>query len=135
MLSTFFISRRQRAKFYRRSITRDESQPFNCATSWNWWKQFISQFSPIAWQFSNEWSSVWFHGNCAMNVQGRIMSIRSVRDILDIFHTSTRMGDLLGSPRVAPLSFASEFFCWRSEERRVGKECFSRCRSRWSPYH
>src|SRR3546814_16942320 len=23
----------------------------------------------------------------------------------------------------------------RSEERRVGKECFSRCRSRWSPYH
>src|SRR3546814_12002567 len=23
----------------------------------------------------------------------------------------------------------------RSEERRVGKECVSRCRSRWSPYH
>ena len=23
----------------------------------------------------------------------------------------------------------------RSEERRVGKECKSRCRSRWSPYH
>ena len=23
----------------------------------------------------------------------------------------------------------------RSEERRVGKECISRCRSRWSPYH
>src|SRR3546814_16222254 len=23
----------------------------------------------------------------------------------------------------------------RSEERRVGKECFSTCRSRWSPYH
>ena len=26
-----------------------------------------------------------------------------------------------------------EFF--RSEERRVGKECASMCRSRWSPYH
>src|SRR3546814_2455414 len=29
-------------------------------------------------------------------------------------------------------------FCipiWRSEERRVGKECVSTCRSRWSPYH
>ena len=29
--------------------------------------------------------------------------------------------------------------CWtfpgRSEERRVGKECPSLCRSRWSPYH
>src|SRR3546814_9676803 len=28
-------------------------------------------------------------------------------------------------------------FAWtaRSEERRVGKECVSTCRSRWSPYH
>ena len=25
--------------------------------------------------------------------------------------------------------------CNRSEERRVGKECVSTCRSRWSPYH
>src|SRR3546814_1397028 len=24
---------------------------------------------------------------------------------------------------------------YRSEERRVGKECVSTCRSRWSPYH
>ena len=24
---------------------------------------------------------------------------------------------------------------WRSEERRVGKECRALCRSRWSPYH
>src|SRR3546814_10966531 len=29
------------------------------------------------------------------------------------------------------------FFLWvtRSEERRVGKECVSTCRSRWAPYH
>src|SRR3546814_14796253 len=26
-------------------------------------------------------------------------------------------------------------FQGRSEERRVGKECVSTCRSRWSPYH
>src|SRR3546814_15858492 len=26
-------------------------------------------------------------------------------------------------------------FAWRSEERRVGKECVSTCRSRWSPDH
>ena len=26
-------------------------------------------------------------------------------------------------------------FAKRSEERRVGKECVSTCRSRWSPYH
>src|SRR3546814_454495 len=29
----------------------------------------------------------------------------------------------------------SESFASRSEERRVGKECVSTCRSRWSPYH
>src|SRR3546814_6110801 len=28
-----------------------------------------------------------------------------------------------------------KFFKGRSEERRVGKECVSTCRSRWSPYH
>src|SRR3546814_11314852 len=27
------------------------------------------------------------------------------------------------------------FYVKRSEERRVGKECVSTCRSRWSPYH
>ena len=26
-------------------------------------------------------------------------------------------------------------FVCRSEERRVGKECLTQCRSRWSPYH
>src|SRR3546814_1249447 len=30
--------------------------------------------------------------------------------------------------------FNARFF-QRSEERRVGKECVSTCRSRWSPYH
>src|SRR3546814_13433613 len=28
-----------------------------------------------------------------------------------------------------------ELLFGRSEERRVGKECVSTCRSRWSPYH
>src|SRR3546814_14819112 len=28
-----------------------------------------------------------------------------------------------------------EYVVFRSEERRVGKECVSTCRSRWSPYH
>src|SRR3546814_4606583 len=30
---------------------------------------------------------------------------------------------------------ASALHANRSEERRVGKECVSTCRSRWSPYH
>src|SRR3546814_19594514 len=34
--------------------------------------------------------------------------------------------------RVGPDSVCRQM---RSEERRVGKECVSTCRSRWSPYH
>src|SRR3546814_6781081 len=37
-----------------------------------------------------------------------------------------RMGDMLARLRARES---------RSEERRVGKECVSTCRSRWSPYH
>src|SRR3546814_5970616 len=34
-----------------------------------------------------------------------------------------------------PIRALCEFRGGRSEERRVGKECVSTCRSRWSPYH
>src|SRR3546814_14407436 len=40
--------------------------------------------------------------------------------------------------RLAPLRvrlFTDFLADRRSEERRVGKECVSTCRSRWSPYH
>src|SRR3546814_16448276 len=33
-----------------------------------------------------------------------------------------------------PTVIGSYYFIGRSEERRVGKECVSTCRSRWSPY-
>src|SRR3546814_14940682 len=36
-------------------------------------------------------------------------------------------------PAVDP--FVSPILYSRSAERRVGKECVSTCRSRWSPYH
>src|SRR3546814_15594989 len=35
----------------------------------------------------------------------------------------------------APASIESRPGAWRSEERRVGKECGSTCRYRWSAYH
>src|SRR3546814_13910796 len=34
-----------------------------------------------------------------------------------------------------PVAFWAGTTAKRSEERRVGKECVSTCRSRWSPYH
>src|SRR3546814_14838181 len=42
---------------------------------------------------------------------------------------------VLASAGLPPFGgFVSEWLL-RSEERRVGKECVSTCRSRWSPYH
>src|SRR3546814_1990505 len=41
---------------------------------------------------------------------------------------------LLDEPQTRPTR-ASAAKARRSEERRVGKECVSTCRSRWSPYH
>src|SRR3546814_16655147 len=40
----------------------------------------------------------------------------------------------VGFPCRRSCFFTPGFFA-RSEERRVGKECVSKCRSRWSPYH
>src|SRR3546814_10582642 len=38
-------------------------------------------------------------------------------------------------PEDPPPGRNPEYGAQRSEERRVGKECVSTCRSRWSPYH
>src|SRR3546814_15854312 len=42
--------------------------------------------------------------------------------------------DILGEARHAA-DRRLDIALFRSEERRVGKECVSTCRSRWSPYH
>src|SRR3546814_14278514 len=39
-----------------------------------------------------------------------------------------KMAEVLGAEKLLMMTN-------RSEERRVGKECVSTCRSRWSPYH
>src|SRR3546814_16298877 len=53
-------------------------------------------------------------------------------------------GGTTSEPKITPMISATCCFhgvappSWpvlRSEERRVGKECVSTCRSRWSPYH
>src|SRR3546814_6541359 len=41
-------------------------------------------------------------------------------------HRRSESDDLAATPEIE---------AGRSEERRVGKECVSTCRSRWSPYH
>src|SRR3546814_10841082 len=54
----------------------------------------------------------------------------------NLIHEAIGAPSLTGTPR---LRIWSRLFrvqvSIRSEERRVGKECVSTCRSRWSPYH
>src|SRR3546814_16947868 len=50
--------------------------------------------------------------------------------------TPTRASKLLGvKPRSVHPLLSGAALPLRSEERRVGKECVSTCRSRWSPYN
>src|SRR3546814_1095784 len=59
---------------------------------------------------------------------------------LGLFHLASPIGTLIG---VGICGWMAAHYGWRSaiiavsrsEERRVGKECVSTCRSRWSPYH
>src|SRR3546814_8911845 len=51
---------------------------------------------------------------------------------VQVLEEGVHSGDASG---VVPSSFRILRDLLRSEERRVGKECVSTCRSRWSPYH
>src|SRR3546814_13743242 len=58
-------------------------------------------------------------------------------DVADLLWVSPRTGRAVsrtaGAAYAAPLLALPAFLRPRSEERRVGKECVSTCRSRWSP--
>src|SRR3546814_8409615 len=50
--------------------------------------------------------------------------------VADDYTSALIMARRIGDPLL------EKYVRWvRSEERRVGKECVSTCRSRWSPYH
>src|SRR3546814_2484237 len=82
------------------------------------------------------------HTRCALvtGVQTCALPISSSRSKV-AYTTMERELGAGGNPR-APEHFISlermqetHLDAVRSEERRVGKECVSTCRSRWSPYH
>src|SRR3546814_11995365 len=63
----------------------------------------------------------------------------------DLASGSTQQAATWGASRIGVCRTTTRSCAWprrarrhgspRSEERRVGKECVSTCRSRWSPYH
>ena len=59
---------------------------------------------------------------------------RDARRIEDIWHYLYKGAYWRRGP-VTMTAIAAVDTALRSEERRVGKECVSLCRSRWSPYH
>src|SRR3546814_1767004 len=73
--------------------------------------------------------SDWSSDVCASDLQIGLISV-----IVEPFQTGKGV-DILSSPENGFLGYSKNAVETRSEERRVGKECVSTCRSRWSPYH
>src|SRR3546814_11340562 len=69
----------------------------------------------------------------------RFVALTTAITLGDGFDEATRMGPLSSARRVTAMNAfvhdAVDSGGSRSEERRVGKGCVSRCRSRGSPYH
>ena len=59
------------------------------------------------------------------------------KDVIDLGSGSglTAIAAMMTGARHVLAADIDAFALARSEERRVGKECWYRCRSRWSPYH
>src|SRR3546814_4406313 len=58
--------------------------------------------------------------------------VRRVMEVMRAFPEIVIAGLLTAILSIGPIA---AIIAIRSEERRVGKECVSTCRSRWSPYH
>ena len=71
---------------------------------------------------------------------GALAPERQARHAEDVWDVLRRVGPLTDAEVAARTredvrAGAQEWLRERSEERRVGKECWITCRSRWSPYH
>src|SRR3546814_17171568 len=79
--------------------------------------------------------SDWSSDVCSSDLCERILPvqahIRHVRDVTDDRQSCSLAIEFKPKSGWPPLDSATS----RSEERRVGKECVSTCRSRWSPCH
>src|SRR3546814_10639020 len=77
--------------------------------------------------------SDWSSDVCSSDLQ-RIRAARGYERIALSAHICRQpLLPRLGGERLRTVRIAE--YEVRSEERRVGKECVSTCRSRWSPYH
>src|SRR3546814_19098217 len=79
----------------------------------------------------SDWSSDVCSSDLGFLIISRVLFNVSVTQYLTKYEHDKRC-----QPRISGLLGNSSWHqIKRSEERRVGKECVSRCRSRWSQYH
>src|SRR3546814_19954695 len=71
-----------------------------------------------------------------MLVEGEARRAAAAEQLLDVARLLLEARQFVGIDfLLRGLGFRDPLEQQRSEERRVGKECVSTCRSRWSPYH
>src|SRR3546814_14005650 len=91
--------------------------------------------SPDGSVFIDSWSTVSTPGTTVLRStdDGRIVTPLETADASALYETGWRPPE----PFVAKAAdgVTDLYGAIRSGERRVGKECVSTCRSRWSPYH
>src|SRR3546814_4102733 len=64
----------------------------------------------------------------------QVLVLRAIRDLGEV--TTARIAGQVNLSQATVTTIIDRLVSrGRSEERRVGKECVSTCRSRWSPYH
>src|SRR3546814_2626749 len=71
--------------------------------------------------------SDWSSDVCSSDLSVFVLRSQSFLEFIDALRVAVIMPTVVVDQRDQVFS--------RSEERRVGKECVSTCRSRWSPYH
>src|SRR3546814_4773109 len=75
--------------------------------------------------------SDWSSDVCSSDLNGLKHRVDNASPSFNITGGNIMIHDYNGGNLQAPIFNVTG----RSEERRVGKECVSTCRSRWSPYH
>src|SRR3546814_3660555 len=104
-----------------------------------WWNCFVFFFfkQKTAYEMRiSDWSSDVCSSDLLVAAEGHpseVMDMSFSNQLLSAIKLIQSKGSL--SPAVYEIERSQDQEIARSEERRVGKECVSTCRSRWSPYH
>src|SRR3546814_6590487 len=72
---------------------------------------------------------------CALPIYGQVLPIHMLEAPMPAGQTPAQTALGLADEPAHFSRYRAPGAAWRSEERRVGKECVSTCRSRWSTYH